>query len=131
MRTLVHAFALTIALSVLALAGCGNEVHGPGGKTMTVDAPTLPVSIERGESETISIGIERRGFTDEVTVEMANLPDGVTVDDSEKETATNQAVFVLKTTKDTPLVDDHRVKVTTWGPDDMRSIQYFDLSVTD
>ena len=131
MKTLVYVFALTIALSVLALAGCGNEVRGPGGKTMTVDAPTLPVSIDRGESETISIGIERRGFTDEVTVEISDLPDGVTVDDSRKDTATNQAVFVLKTTRDTPLVDDHRVKVTTWGPDDMRSIQYFDLSVTD
>ncbi len=60
-----------------------KPVIGQANDSFNLSAPLLPTSIKQGEKIAVSIGIKRGGnFDEEVALEFANVPKGVTIDPS-------------------------------------------------
>ena len=118
-----------LALCLIAAAGCqATTVRGPAGEGVTTTTPRS-LTIHRGSSVPLEIGIDRENFSGPVTVSLAQLPDGVTVDDKSQTVETTSATFVLRASRDAALVRNQAVSVTVEGRDDRRATQYFDLTV--
>jgi hypothetical protein len=114
MRKLI---TLVGALAV-GLAGCNQHDTGtgPGGKELTVKAPN-PVSVTQGKSQTFEVGITRKGFTDPVTLDFSDLPEGVTVEESDKTIGKDKTTgtFTLKAKDNAPENGGHKAKVRASG----------------
>ena len=111
------------------LAGCQTgSVRGPGGQAMTVETP-MTVTIQRGQTETMKIGIDRKNFVDAVTVSVSQLPAGVTVDEPSKKIETDAATFLLKAAKDATLVVNQAMAVKVSGPEGMAVTKHVKLTV--
>ena len=127
MRALMMCVILIGGLVVLA--GCQTgTVRGPGGQVLTVETPRM-VTIQRGQTETLKIGIERKHFTGAVTVSIAQLPAGVTVDEPSKKVETDAATFVFKAANDAALVRNHAMQVSAGGPEGMAVTKHVKLTV--
>jgi len=122
----------TSLAAFLALAlGCQQtSVEGPGGKKLTVVKPA-DQTLRRGETNQITLTINRDNFRDPVDVKFENLPKGVQVQDKDKKIATgdNTATFTLVADASADLVENHEVKVSATGPDGMKVTETFRLSV--
>lgn len=58
-----------------------KPVIGEADNTFTLSVPTLSTTLKQGETETVAIGIRRGdGFDENVTLNLSNLPTGVTAD---------------------------------------------------
>jgi hypothetical protein len=121
-----------ILLSLVAAPGCwfwqqDVTVHGPGNEKLKITAPDS-ISVTRGETTTLEIGIERTGFDDPVQVSLSNIPEGISVDNSSKSVQTTKATFVLTADVDAPIVSQP-IKVTAQGPHDMEAVLHVGLDV--
>ncbi len=127
MRAFVAVVLLTGLVLVMA-AGYQTTVRGPEGKTLTVVAP-LPVTIHRGETKLVKVGVKREKISEGVRVSLSNLPAGVTAKDSSMTVETDAATFVLEASKTADLVAKHAVMITAEGPAGMRASREFELTV--
>ncbi len=127
MRTLAPV-ALLAGLALLVAAGCQATVRGTGGKSLTVVAP-LPVTIHRGETKLVQVGVKREKISEGVRVSLSNLPAGVTAKEESKTVETDAATFVLEASKTADLVANHAVMATVQGPEGMRASKNFHLTV--
>lgn len=129
MRTFVTFTACALALIVVA--GCKQtSVEGPGGKKLTLMKPA-DQTLTKGTPNQVMITINRDNFRDEVSVSFDNLPQGVTVQDKDKKIANGDstASFTLLADANAALVQNHEVRVTVTGPDNMKATEVFRLSV--
>ena len=126
MRSLM--LSLAVAACLLPAACRQVSVRGPNNEVLTAAVPRT-VTVHRGQSVPVQIGIDRENFSGPVTVSLAQLPDGVTVDDKSQTVETTSATFVLRASRDAALVRNQAVSVTVEGRDDRRATQYFDLTV--
>lgn len=109
MRTLLVVLATA---SIVLAAGCRKEstVTGKEGQKLTLKQPS-EVKITRGQTEDVKISITRKDLADAVKVDFRNLPDGVTVVDSDKKITGDDATYTLKATDSAALVENHQAMV--------------------
>jgi hypothetical protein len=88
------------------------------------------MTIQRGESATLEVGIGRERFTGPVTVSIFQLPAGVVADRSSIEAETTTATFILKADADADLVENHAADVTaSAGPGGIAVSQSISIDV--
>ncbi len=128
-RMFLSSVSMLALFSLLALAGCQQStVRGPEGKALTLTVPAA-VTLHRGETQTVQVGLARTEFTQGVTVSLANLPAGVTARESSKTVETTAATFVLTASQDAALVTNQAVNVTAKGPNGMATTEQMRLTV--
>ena len=112
LRTSVVATAL---LSLIATA-CSKqtEAAGPGGLRLGLTDPA-DQTITQGESNEISISVDRQGFAEPVQITFSNLPRGVRVDEGTIPAGDNNRDFVLIAAPDAQVVEKQLVTVTAKG----------------
>ncbi len=126
------AIPAALAACLLALAACHSEatVRGPQGQSVTATTPTS-MTIHRGDSATLEVGIDRERFSGPVTVSIFQLPKGVESDKSSIKAETTSATFILKAGLSADLVANQAVGVTVEDPAGRKATQFVNLTVTD
>jgi hypothetical protein len=120
-----------VAACLLATAACQTvTVRGPEDKKLAATTP-LALTIHRGESAALEVGIDRENFAGPVTVSVTQLPHGVDVDRSSQKTETSSATFALTASKSADLVAAQPVGVIVEGMDGRRATQFVALTVKD
>jgi hypothetical protein len=128
MRLLVPA---ALAASLLALAACQSAtVRGANGSSLTATTPTS-MTLHRGDTAPLEVGIDRRKFTGPVTVSIFQLPNGVESDKSSIKAETTSATFILKCGAAADLVTNQAVGVTVEDPNGRQATQYVNLTVSE
>ncbi|HWL92575.1 MAG TPA: hypothetical protein VNT79_03490 [Phycisphaerae bacterium] len=126
---MIKRISYCLLTAVFLSAACEKTtVEGPGGKSLTVTKPTNP-TITRGDNEKVTIVVARTGFTGAVKATFKNLPDGVSVIDSDTNIEGNERTFTFSATDTAGLVENHAASVTVEGPDGMTATQEFRVSV--
>jgi hypothetical protein len=121
------------AAFLLVLAGCQQStVEGPDKKKLTLKKP-MDVTIKRGDTNQVTVSIDRGNFRDPVSVSFDNLPKGVTVQDKDTKinSGDSSAKFTLKAADDAELVTNHETKATVTGPDGIKVTEPFKVTVKD
>ncbi len=117
------------AILMMLVAGCQQStVRGPQGKALTLTVPAT-VTIDRGQTQVIEVGLARTDFTSPVRLSLTNLPHGVTARESSKTVETTMATFVIQAANDAALVTNQAVSVRAQGPDGMATTEQFRLTV--
>jgi hypothetical protein len=125
--------AFVTAVSLFALLaftpGCSKESAASGreGTRLALTKPS-DQTLTQGESNDISISIERTGFADAVQVSFSNLPRGVRVDESAIPAGDNSKKFVLIAAPDAAVVTKQIVTVQARGAG-ITTPQTFELTV--
>jgi len=120
-----------LAASFLAVAAChSTTVRGTEGRSLTATTPAS-MTIHRGDSAPLEVGVDREKFTGPVKVSIFQLPKGVESDKSSISAETTSATFILKAASAADLVSNHAVGVTVEDPNGRRATQFVSLSVTD
>ena len=118
-----------VCLAVWLAQGCQQStVSGPAGQKMTV-AVAHSVTLHRGQSSAVEVGIQRVGFTDPVTISVSQLPAGVTVEDATRSVGTDKTAFIFRASPDADLVGNQQVRITAQGPAGVESTQYMSLTI--
>lgn len=116
---------------VLGATACQSAtVRGTGGRSLTATTP-VSMTMRRGTSAPLEIGIDRAHFTGPVTVSIFALPKGVESDSASVRAETTSATFILKASAVADRVTNQAVGVTVEDPDGRRATQFVSLSVTD
>ena len=138
-RLLIPAMLITS----LALTGCSNEgtstappKAGTAGtnnnerRKLTVKVPTEE-SITQNETAEMDISIDRDNFKDAVTIELRNLPAGVTVVTDTLTIPVNQdsITVTLKASPTATVAEDHQVTVAAKSGDMPEAVANFKLDV--
>ena len=127
LRTSVLATAL---LALAAFPACSKQTEAAGnqGTVLGLSDP-FDQTITQGESNDISISIDRKGFADAVTVDFSNLPSGVRVEGGTSIPAgESKHTFKLIAAPDARPVEKHLVTVTARGKG-ATPTQTFELTV--
>lgn len=120
-----------LALCLVTVAAChSNTVRGTEGRSTTVTTPRS-MTIHRGDSIPLEVGIDRERFTGPVTVSIFQLPRGVEADKSSIKAETTSATFILTAARSADLVSNQAVGVTVEGPNGRQATQFVTLSVRD
>ncbi len=128
MRLMIPA---ALAACLFALAACQSAtVRGTEGRSLTATTPTS-MTLHRGGSAPLEVGIDREKFTGPVTVSIFQLPKGVESDQSSISAETTSATFILKAASAADLVSNQAVGVTVEDPNGRKATQFVNLTVTD
>jgi hypothetical protein len=120
-----------LAVCLLAVAACQSAtVRGTQGQSLTATTPTS-MTLHRGNSAPLEVGIDRERFTGPVTVSIFQLPKGVASDKSSIKAETTSATFILKADATADLVSNQAVGVTVEDPNGRQATQFVNLTVTD
>jgi hypothetical protein len=120
-----------VVACLLAIAACHSAtVRGTQGQSLTATTPTS-MTIHRGDSASLEVGIDRERFTGPVTVSIFQLPKGVESDKSSVSAETTSATFILKAAMAADLVSNQAVGVTVEDPNGRKATQFVSLTVTD
>ena len=115
---------------VLSAAACQSAtVHGDDDTSVTATT-VRSLSIRRGGTATLEVGLNRRNFNGPVDVSISNLPKGVDADDASMKVETNGTSFLLKASSTADLVTNHAVEITVEDPDGHEAKQQVSLTVT-
>jgi len=122
---------VAIALSLIAVTACHSAtVRGTNGESLTATTPRS-MTLHRGDSSPLEVGIDREKFTGPVTVSIFQLPKGVESDKTSVKAETTNATFILKAAAAADLVSNQAVGVTVESPDGRKATQFVNLTVTD
>jgi ABC-type glycerol-3-phosphate transport system substrate-binding protein len=123
--------AVFMGCLLLGIAACqSSTVRGPQGQSLTVTTVTS-MTMHRGHSAPLEVGIDREKFTGPVTVSIFQLPNGVGSDKASIQAETTSATFILTASKLADLVSNQAVGVSVEGPDGRKATQFVNLTVTD
>ncbi len=125
--------AIPAALAAcLFAAACTSDatVRGTQGKSLTSTTPKS-MTIHRGDSAPLEVGIDREKFTGPVTVSIFQLPKGVESDKSSIKAETTSATFILKAGAAADLVTNQAVGVTVEDPNGRKATQFVNVNVID
>ena len=126
------ALAGGVLVLALVLTGCNGDnsttIQGPGGRELTLTVPD-DVTILRGTSRKVDVEIDRENTREPVTVSIGNLPEGVRARQSSQTVETDAVTFILEADRQADLVYNQAVRVTMEGPEGMRAVQQFSLTV--
>jgi hypothetical protein len=110
------------------MLGGGTTVRGEGGQRISLSEPS-DVSIKLGETERLTVRVNRENYGGPVTISFHQLPEGIEIVDSPRETTLDQEVFVVRTRPDAALVENHMARVTVEGPDGISATETFEFKV--
>jgi len=104
---------------VVGLVGCGQSsttVQGSGDKKLTLSAPKS-VTVETGGKAELKLTVKREKFDDPVTIEITDLPKGVTVQETDLkfDKGTTEKTFTLKAADDAAGEEGHKARVSASG----------------
>lgn len=113
---------LAVILGLLTAVGCGKTVTSSApSKDATKPNTPRKLSVKAPSSQTVtqdrtdemSVSVDREGFSGPVTIELKNLPKGVTVETKELTLPAdkNSLTVTIKAAPDAPAVVDHVVQV--------------------
>ena len=120
-----------LALCLAAAAGCQQtEVRGPAGESVTTTLPRS-LTVHRGTTVPLEVGIDRERFSGPVTVTISQLPKGVRADHTSATVETTSARFMLEAEPTADLVANQQVEVVVEAMGGRRSMQYVALDVLD
>ncbi|MCE9638120.1 MAG: hypothetical protein K8T90_20655 [Planctomycetes bacterium] len=120
-----------LAVCLFTAVACQSAtVRGPQGQSVTANAPVW-MTIHRGESSPLEIGIDRTKFTGPVTVSIFQLPKGVESDKASIKAETTSVTFILKASKTADLVSNQAVGITVEDPSGRQATQFVNLTVND
>ncbi|MFP4054512.1 MAG: hypothetical protein ACLFV7_11695 [Phycisphaerae bacterium] len=88
-----------------------STVQGKAGQKLTIDSPE-DVTVTRGEVAEVDITVTRKDIKGNVAVEFSDLPQGVTVLNSDKQIVGNDASYKLEVSETATPVANHVAKVT-------------------
>lgn len=129
-RTVTLALASSFLVPLLTLGCQHSTVHGDDGTAVTVTTPRS-ITVKRGSSALLVVGIDRERFSGPVSVELGQLPDGVTADNESRSVETTSTTFVLEASHSAALVRNHSFHVTLEANDGHATTQEVTLSVVD
>lgn len=113
---------IAVMCGLLAVAGCGktetstapskNPAKPNTPRKLSVKGPSNQ-SVTQDRTDEMSVSVERSGFSGPVTIELRNLPKGVTVEtkDLTLPADKNSLTVTIKAAPDAPAVVDHVVQV--------------------
>lgn len=129
MRKLTYSLAVPVLL-VLVVGCAKTTVEGTKGEKLTVMRPT-DQTVKQGETNQVSIIINRDNFRDAVEVVFDKLPPGITVTDKDMTIAAdkNKATFTLKAEPNAAPVSNHKVTLIVKGPSGMKVEEKFQLTI--
>jgi hypothetical protein len=119
---------LAIVCGLVAATGCGkSETSSAPSKDpakpntprkLTVKAPSSQ-TVTQDRADEMTVSVDRDGFTGPVTIELKNLPKGVTVEtkDMTLPADKNSLKVTVKAAPDAPAVVDHVVQVVAKAKD--------------
>ncbi len=121
-----------LAACLFAVAACHSDatVRGTQGQSLTSTTPTS-MTIHRGDSAPLEVGIDRERFTGPVTVSIFQLPKGVESDKSSIKAESTSATFILKAAAAADLVSNQAVGVTVADPNGRTATQFVNVNVVD
>jgi hypothetical protein len=111
-RTWIAAF--TLLACGFAFVACNKQASQVGEKKLTLNKPANQ-SIRQGDTNKVSVSIDRDKFKDEVRLTVSGLPVGVTMNDGTTAAILPQndkVDLVLVAASDAPAVNDHPTTVT-------------------
>lgn len=126
MKNLFHGFAI---MTLAALTGCSQGTPGGPGTTGTtankpsygqtedtfnLTVPILSTALQQGAQGEVTIGIKRaKNFDEDVVLQFADLPEGVTIEPASPMIKHGDAEVALTfTAEDQAPVGEHKVKIT-------------------
>jgi len=126
------ALPAALAACLFAVAACQSNatVRGTQGQSLTSTTPTS-MTIHRGDSAPLEVGIDREKFTGPVTVSIFQLPKGVESDKSSIKAEATSATFILKAAAGADLVTNQAVGVTVEDPNGRKATQFVNVNVVD
>jgi hypothetical protein len=144
-----HALGISLLLVSVGAFGCGQTATsgGPGandpnaGKnplkqtdnSFTLDVPNLATKVKQGQTDTITIGINRgKNFAQDVALKFENIPPGVTLDPASPTLkAEEKEVKLTVAAAATAALGDHDIKVTGQPATGPPATNTFKLSVSE
>jgi hypothetical protein len=126
-------FTTSAALAACLLAGAACQsatVRGTEGRSLTATTPRS-MTLHRGDSAPLEVGIDRENFTGPVTVSIFQLPGGVQSDKTSIQAETTSATFILTAGSAADLVSNQAVGVTVEDPSGRQATQFVSLTVRD
>lgn len=120
---------VVLTLCLIAAAGCRQtQMRGPEGQTITTTTPRS-ISVHRGGSVALEVGIDRERYTGPVKVTVSQLPRGVRADRPSATFETTSATFVLEAAPNADLVTNQQVAIIVSGLGGRETTQYVELDV--
>ena len=120
-----------IAVCVFGVAACQSAtLRGTQGRSLTATTPDS-MTIRRGDSAALEVGIDREKFAGPVTVSIFQLPKGVVSDQTSISAESTTATFILNAAAAADLVSNQAVGITVADPSGGRATQFVALTVTD
>ncbi len=129
MKHLTTKVLLSLVTLVAVTTSCGKE-SAASGRTGTRLALTAPANqqLVQGQSNKITIAVERTGFADAVQIAFSNLPSGVRVEGDAIPAGDSSKAFVLIADPTAALVEKAIVTVAAKGSG-ISTSQTFEVSV--
>jgi hypothetical protein len=126
------AIPAALAACLFAAAACTSNttVRGTQGQSTTATTPSS-MTLHRGDTAPLEVGIDRERFTGPVTVSIFQLPKGVESDKSSIKAEATSATFILKVAAAADLVTNQAVGVTVEDPNGRKATQFVNLNVID
>jgi hypothetical protein len=127
-RAMVVSSVLLASLFATA-TGCSKEsaAAGRAGTRLALSKPA-DQTMTQGESNKISVSVDRTGFADPVQITFSNLPQGVRVNEETIAAGDSSRNFVLIAAPDAAVVNKHIVTVEARGAG-IQTSQTFELTV--
>jgi len=119
-----------IAACVLSASACQSATVRGDDDTAVTATTVRSLTIRRGGTATLEVGLNRRNFAGPVDVSISNLPKGVDADDASMKVESNATAFILKASSSADLVTNHAVAITVEDPDGREVTQHVSLTVT-
>ena len=114
--------ALVVVLASVAVINSGCEkaktTNASGTKSITLTKPGN-VTLKQGDTSSLKVSISRKGFNEPVEVKFDGLPEGVSIEETDRAIAKDKdsTTFNLKAKADAPVVTDKAVTVSVTGGD--------------
>ena len=119
-----------LAACLFSVVACQSAtVRGTEGRSLTATAPVW-MTVQRGTSSPLEIGIDRQKFTGPVTVSVFQLPRGVTTDKSTIRSESTTATFIVTASATADLVSNQAVGIIVEDPSGRQVTQFVNLSIT-
>lgn len=129
MKHISFIFAVSLLTLLGATMSCSKEsaASGPAGTRLALIKPA-DQRMAQGESNKVTIAIERTGFADPVQVTFSNLPEGVHVVEDAIPAGDSKKDFVLVAAPNAAVVEKQIVTVKVMGSS-ITTSQTFELTV--
>lgn len=125
----MKAVVILAAIVVLgmSLVYLSSAAKGDAEKSLTLARPDK-VTIKQGGTALVTIKIERKNFTQNVTVHFSDLPEGVSVTDAYRMINGPEQTYTLAATDSAGIINNHFARVTV-EMEDLRATELLNITI--